>query len=573
MKKSIHFIFLILAYSTLCAQDEVWFLNDTDSFQVYNGRKMHFVDTAVLFEYIDFPATRWGHTGAYLLNDQSEIRLLTNGCEIYNDRNEIIANGDSINYPSIQWQIDCPGKFGYNTSNSHIILDHGDTSVLVHMAHEASTTNLLFSRILEDGQGGARVIEKNTMIIEDTLSLDGLHAVRHGNGADWWVVVSQRGPNKNGYYTILVTKDKIEVQPIQHIGPLLSMYGLGQTTFSPDGSRLVISNTYEDIDLFDFDRCTGQLSNPVHLTINDDNDTTFNIDNGAAFSGDGRFLYIAFAYDVYQYDLMASDVSASLVLLDTFTYYDEGFNYVGFGYMELGPDGRIYGTYIAGNKNLMHVIWNPEKQGKACDYRAYHIPYPDGRYTYLPHLASYRLGPKQGSPCDTLGMDPRPRAGFRYERLDSLQVDFRDYSWFDPAAWSWDFGDGTSLDTIGSPSHTYAQPGTYDVCLTVSNKYGTDTKCKTIYVNQLVSSWDAPIDIKAVWNIWPNPVDDILYFNIIERTFDQVQVIDLLGHTLVNVPVKGSMGEIDLRHLHSGVYFMSVLREGRVIGVKKVIKK
>jgi PKD repeat protein len=50
---------------------------------------------------------------------------------------------------------------------------------------------------------------------------------------------------------------------------------------------------------------------------------------------------------------------------------------------------------------------------------------------------------------------------------------------------TWDFGDGSTANGI-SPFHTYSAPGTYNVCLTVTDTalgLCTDTKCDTIVVN------------------------------------------------------------------------------------------
>lgn len=48
---------------------------------------------------------------------------------------------------------------------------------------------------------------------------------------------------------------------------------------------------------------------------------------------------------------------------------------------------------------------------------------------------------------------------------------------------SWSFGDGTSSN-IFNPTHFYPTPGSYNVCLTISNQLGTclDTYCQTILV-------------------------------------------------------------------------------------------
>jgi PKD repeat protein len=57
-------------------------------------------------------------------------------------------------------------------------------------------------------------------------------------------------------------------------------------------------------------------------------------------------------------------------------------------------------------------------------------------------------------------------------------VKFRDLSAGNPTTWNWEFGDaGTSAEQ--NPTHLYPFEGSYDVRLTVSNQYGSDTVFKT----------------------------------------------------------------------------------------------
>ena len=68
-----------------------------------------------------------------------------------------------------------------------------------------------------------------------------------------------------------------------------------------------------------------------------------------------------------------------------------------------------------------------------------------------------------------------------------LTVAFTDASTNGPTSWSWDFGDpgsgAANTSTTRNPSHTYADPGTYDVTLTVANTLGTsDPLVKTAFV-------------------------------------------------------------------------------------------
>ena len=63
-------------------------------------------------------------------------------------------------------------------------------------------------------------------------------------------------------------------------------------------------------------------------------------------------------------------------------------------------------------------------------------------------------------------------------------IHFVDQSTGNIAYWNWVFGDGTS-SSLQNPVHTYAQPGTYNVCLSVHGTDSTcyDVSCQTIVVN------------------------------------------------------------------------------------------
>ncbi|MFC1893201.1 PKD domain-containing protein [Chloroflexota bacterium] len=77
-----------------------------------------------------------------------------------------------------------------------------------------------------------------------------------------------------------------------------------------------------------------------------------------------------------------------------------------------------------------------------------------------------------------------PEANFRAQPMmgDAPHtVTFRNTSTGEYTEWLWDFGDGES-STSRSPSHTYQQGGTYQVCLTVTGSGGSDTHCLTAQI-------------------------------------------------------------------------------------------
>lgn len=79
-------------------------------------------------------------------------------------------------------------------------------------------------------------------------------------------------------------------------------------------------------------------------------------------------------------------------------------------------------------------------------------------------------------------MDP-PIADFTADQTFSCDstICFTDLS-VSPQSWSWDFGDGSPLDTNQNPCHTYTASGTYTVELTATNPNGSDTETKLNYI-------------------------------------------------------------------------------------------
>ncbi len=54
------------------------------------------------------------------------------------------------------------------------------------------------------------------------------------------------------------------------------------------------------------------------------------------------------------------------------------------------------------------------------------------------------------------------------------------------AKWSWNYADGSALDTLHSPLHTYANPGSYTVILTVKNLAGcSNSASHTVLINTI----------------------------------------------------------------------------------------
>jgi hypothetical protein len=254
---------------------------------------------------------------------------------------------------------------------------------------------------MEQNNGLGAVVEAQQTIIEDTLALGFITASRHANGRDWWIISPEH--HNNQYHRSLLDPSGVHWVGKQVVGDSVPE-ALGMSVFSPDGSMYVRFSTlsYDDgayIHLYDFDRCTGLLSNPrvIFIPIGDF--------GGIAISPNSRYLYLSMAWTVTQYDLWADNIAASL---DTVAVYD---GYVSLqptflGEPQLGPDNRIYMAAL-GSNDVMHYIDKPNLAGEACDVRQHAIQLPTTNFATPPNFPYFRLGALPGSPCDSLGM-PTP---------------------------------------------------------------------------------------------------------------------------------------------------------------------
>jgi uncharacterized repeat protein (TIGR01451 family) len=79
-----------------------------------------------------------------------------------------------------------------------------------------------------------------------------------------------------------------------------------------------------------------------------------------------------------------------------------------------------------------------------------------------------------------------PTSSFGFQ-ANNLSVSFTDQSSASVIGWQWDFGDGNS-SSMQNPNHTYAAPGSYPVCLTVTDLCGATTFCDTVIASCLAPS-------------------------------------------------------------------------------------
>jgi hypothetical protein len=403
-------LFALSAYGQ--KEDYVWVLGNSnlppDSFFSASVIDFNFQPPKIEIKYHFFPV---GSTKVDISDSNGVLQCYSNGIHLYSAQNEIVENGEGFQSPSSY-------PLGFPVVQGGIIIPFPNhPRKLIYLLCEimfgaldgggvfTACRPLTYSIVDMNGNKGV-VLDKKIPLTYDSLFNGQLTAVQHGNGRDWWVIgVPMTGSNR--FHKFLADPYGISWDHVQIFGEPVNK-GLGQAAISPDGiwfamydlAGVAPVNTFTEINLYRFDRCTGMLSD--HIQVKDNG---LGLHGGVAFSPNSRFMYTSHRDKIYQWDLAAADIVASRTLV---AQYD---GFVGhnnkpthFYNMKLAPDGKIYISVPPGiyPSRYLHVIDQPDLKGPSCNVLQHSVLLPTfNRYT-LPNHPVTRLGVMEGSPCDTL---------------------------------------------------------------------------------------------------------------------------------------------------------------------------
>ena len=174
----------------------------------------------------------------------------------------------------------------------------------------------------------------------------------------------------------------------------------------------------------------------------------------------------------------------------------------GPGSMTIDPSGNwelVYDSWDDQN-NMVRIKYFNSASPSAATLISYPVctswPCPDGQVEDFEGITSARdatgklhvaYGIEWAATTETFYMymdDTSVGADFTVDVVSGtapLTVNFTDQSAGDITSWSWDFGDGAT-STEQNPTHTYIEPGTYTVSLTVTGPGGSDTETKDDFI-------------------------------------------------------------------------------------------
>ncbi len=153
-----------------------------------------------------------------------------------------------------------------------------------------------------------------------------------------------------------------------------------------------------------------------------------------------------------------------------------------------------------------------------------------------------------------------------------------------PLSFSWNWGDGSAIDTIQYPNHTYSAAGFYNVCLSIIDSVGcSNTFCQgffmmrnnnaMIYLNvrpQIATSiLENKNDLKMTLS--PNPVVDLLEINVPSNKLNiNVKIFDLTGGLQFKTLIDERRKKINVSNLTTGIYIVEVIVDNQICRMRFV---
>jgi PKD repeat protein len=133
---------------------------------------------------------------------------------------------------------------------------------------------------------------------------------------------------------------------------------------------------------------------------------------------------------------------------------------------------------------------------------------------------------------------------------------------------AWDFGDGNTSNQT-NPTHTYANPSTYTVLLTVTDSCGfTDTLSSQV----TISTSGLATGPETVMEVYPNPSNTYVVIRSTSTETMQYRLLDQTGREAAQGVWMGGQGVLDVAQLPRATYVLELVQAGKRHVVSVVVQ-
>lgn len=572
MKKLVIIIALLPILCFGQKQGNIWYFGNYAGIDFNSGNPK-----ALLNGQIKFPNSYGYNEGSSSISDNSgSLLFYTDGMTVWNKNHQIMDNGSGLlgNYSSTQSSIIVPDPA--NPSQYFYIFT---VSSLMGSAVGANPSDgLRYSKVdmcLDNSLGGIIPTEKNIKLAETVA--EKIAVTRHSNGIDYWIVTHKFYSNE--FWAFKLTSSGITDTIITAIGTVHNgdAFGVqGQLKFSPNGKKIAVgaSNGLEILDLFDFDKTSGSVSNSMSIAKpNNDHANIY----GVEFSPDNSKLYVTgetyglVTSFLVQYDLNAnvgslSDINASMVEIFKYTT-----GMLGGKGLQLAPNGKIYWVNLSTSSmgDFLACVNNPNIAGLGCDHQdlAVYLGGKKGSYTLPSFISGYSYSNEMTN-CNEEITDIKIIG----DTCNSLKLDFQTIGTSSSSYFLWNFGDPssgvnntitiTNLSPSLFPIHIFSSPGVYNVCVSFQEPNSPISKvCRTVTIGEccksIISSTDSCFQNNILFSIKSDAIissitwnfdDPLSGANNTSTDFTPKHIFSTEGNYNVTANVTASCGSFEINY-------------------------
>ncbi|MBK8699620.1 MAG: T9SS type A sorting domain-containing protein [Saprospiraceae bacterium] len=381
-------------YTWICGYDYL------DSISGSESTLINFSDDKISVKYQNTIQKYALGSSVAVISDKNDGKLLfySNGCAILDSTHNIMENGDSLNF-GLYWENYCKGDefLYYPISIAAMVLPNNyikDEYYLIHQEISdipVKNYTLNYSKIIFSNEYPRGVVqEKNSKIVADHLTPGFVTAIKSSNGRDWWLVHLLAESNK--FIKFLVDSTGVHFVEYQSFGDSIKKQH-AQAQFSPDGKLFAWYNQEVGLNLYDFNRHTGELTNYRKLEIEQKD-----IRGGLCFSPNSRYLYLFNITSVYQIDLLKQNLYDGIIKVGEYSSETSESSRQTFLYGMLAPDCKIYITSTFGS-NYFSAIDYPDEKGEECGFNIFGLQLAYYNFiAAIPNFPHFRVD--DSYPCD-----------------------------------------------------------------------------------------------------------------------------------------------------------------------------
>ena len=455
-------VFTLLSFSSLLLaqkEENIWYFGDRAGINFNTSPPTALTDGVI----------NTNEGVATISDSDGNLLFYTDGSTIWNRNHGIMDNGTDLggNSTTTQSGVIVPRP---QNPNIYYVFSVGCEAGIGGCA--TGYTGLQYAVVDMSQDGGLGSVTSKDNRLENTTT-EKLTGVFHANEKDIWVITHQHGNSIFNVYSI--TSAGINTTPNQHnvgsVHKANAISTIGYMKISPNGRYLVVAVWGDNfIEVFDFNRSTGVISNPRRVNVRSPLGNLYR-PYGLEFSPDSRYLYSTDAFFVsgfcdpfggrcspfntpcggracslpdetrlIRYDITAADIQGSAEVLATRA------NAL-FGALQLASNQNIYFSFFG--QTSLHVIENSNLVTPTISYNAISLNRRTTGFGLPNFIRGFSTHAEVTNICEG--------DNTRFEIVGSLT----------PRTATWNFGDGSPVVAGLTPTHRYPAAGDYSIVVDI----------------------------------------------------------------------------------------------------------